>query len=169
MVRTFGTWEEAALYASFMRSEGYFAALLDECVAPLYGPAAIGGIRVLVSDEPVTDDPENPDDELHECEVPPPTPPDGKLVQIIRLVTVSLVAFGLIAMVFSMSQSARHIPGGLVSMLLLSLAYPALVSLIFLSLIPGLGTLTSCVRNCRDEGASGWLFWFVMFLLFFQI
>lgn len=169
MVRTFGTWEEAAIYSSYMRSEGYFAALLDECVAPLYGPAAIGGIRVLLSDEPVTTTAVGQDEELSGCETPPPASPDGELVQIIRLATISLVAFGLIALAISLMQTAHLIPGGFLGILVLSLSYPALMCLMFLSLIPALGNLTKCVRDCREEGASGWLFWFVMFLLFFQI
>jgi hypothetical protein len=169
MVRTFGTWEEAALYASFMRSEGYFAALLDECVAPLYGPAAVGGIRVLLSDEPVTNDVDGLHEDLHEDESPPPSPPDGELVQFIRIATVSLVASGLIVVAFSILQSAQHVQGGLVGLVLLHLAYPVLLSLLFLSLIPLIGPVTRSVRDSKEEGTAGWLFWFVMFLLFLRI
>lgn len=169
MVRMFGTWEEAALFASYMRSEGYFASLLDECVAPLYGPAAVGGIRVLLSDSPVTDDTENPDKELHETESPPPAPPDGELIQIIRLATVSLAAFGLIVMGFYISLSVLHIPGGLVSILLLSLAFPALLGILFLSMIPAISPLTRSLRSSMEEGTAGWFFWLALFLLLFGV
>jgi hypothetical protein len=46
----FDTWERAAIFAGRMRDEGRRATLLDEGVAFLWGPVAVGGVRVMVSD-----------------------------------------------------------------------------------------------------------------------
>lgn len=60
MVR-FDTWERAAIFAGRMRDEGRRATLLDEGVAFLWGPAAVGGVRVMVSDLVLDDEEEWPE------------------------------------------------------------------------------------------------------------
>ena len=56
MIHRFATYEDAGIYAGAMRAEGYHAAILDEHMGFIYGPLAIGGFRVIVSDDPVEDD-----------------------------------------------------------------------------------------------------------------
>jgi hypothetical protein len=169
MVHTFGTWEEAALYSSFMRSEGYFTAVFDECSASLYGPPAVGGIRVFVSDEPLAEVADDMTYTITEHEIHPSSLNGEGVMDAIRLATISLVAFGLLVLAYILMQSAHYVPGGLLGILLSLLAYPALLGFLFLSLVPGLGPLTRCVRESRENGCTGWLFWFVMLLLFSKI
>jgi hypothetical protein len=57
----FDTWERAAIFAGRMRDEGRRATLLDEGVAFLWGPAAVGGVRVMVSDLVLDDEEEWPE------------------------------------------------------------------------------------------------------------
>ncbi len=48
MILRFATYEEAGIYAAWMRSEGHYAAVLDENMGFIWGPLAIGGFRVVV-------------------------------------------------------------------------------------------------------------------------
>jgi hypothetical protein len=60
MVR-FDSWERAAIFAGRMRDEGRRATMMDEGVAFLWGPAAVGGVRVMVSDLVLDEDEEWPE------------------------------------------------------------------------------------------------------------
>lgn len=80
----FDTWERAAIFAGRMRDEGRRATLLDEGVAFLWGPVAVGGVRVMVSDLVLDDEEEWPEEEWPEVEGV-----DSEAVWVLR----SLVAF----------------------------------------------------------------------------
>ena len=95
MIVRFATYEEAGIYAGWMRSEGHYAGILDENMGFFWGPLAIGGFRVCVTEAPVENDeplPENP-------------PLLDKILDGIRLVVVALASFGLIAPLAIASRS----------------------------------------------------------------
>ena len=56
MILRFHNFEAAALAVAKLRDDGYFARICDESVAALWGPGAVGGLRVIVSDEPIEDE-----------------------------------------------------------------------------------------------------------------
>jgi len=62
MVHRFGTHEEAALFVSMKRSEGYFAGIVGDQASTMLGPLAAGGVRVLVSEEAFEPSMDKPDD-----------------------------------------------------------------------------------------------------------
>jgi len=86
MIHRFATYEEAGIYAGAMRSDGYYAAILDENMGFIYGPIAVGGFRVIVSDEPVEDE---------EPLAPTPAPMDPAF-DAIRLMVVAFVSLGIL-------------------------------------------------------------------------
>ncbi len=51
MILHFPTYEDAALFAAEQAEDGVDAVVLDGCVSSLWGPAAVGGVRVLVLGE----------------------------------------------------------------------------------------------------------------------
>jgi hypothetical protein len=52
---------DAAIFAGSMRQEGHYAEIIDEACGLIYGPLAVGGVRVIVSEEALgDDDPEPP-------------------------------------------------------------------------------------------------------------
>lgn len=87
MILRFASYEEAGIYAGWMRSEGHFSAILDENMGFMWGPLAIGGFRVLVTDEPVT----------HEEPLPAAAPAIETLLNAIRVAVVAFTLLGLIA------------------------------------------------------------------------
>ena len=80
MIVRFATYEEAGIYAGWMRSEGHYAGILDENMGFFWGPLAIGGFRVCVTDAPV------------ENEEPLPANPqrEHNLLDELRLVVASI-------------------------------------------------------------------------------
>lgn len=50
MVHTFSTIEQAYIFAAQKRDEGFYAEVLDESTSALWGPAAVNGVRVIVSE-----------------------------------------------------------------------------------------------------------------------
>ena len=99
MIRRFATYEEAGIYAGWMRSEGHFSAILDEHMGFIYGPLAISGFRVLVTDEPVDTD-----------EPPPPNAPLlDNILDAMRVVAVAFTLLGLISLlIFAIQFPGRH-------------------------------------------------------------
>jgi hypothetical protein len=94
VTHAFATHEEASIFAAAKRAEGHYAEMLDEAVAYIYGPLAVGGIRVIVSEETLAegDDP-----------IPPPpwvNPTDGELAMTVRMMAVGFAVIGLGAAVF---------------------------------------------------------------------
>ncbi|MCC5790026.1 MAG: hypothetical protein JJT75_10340 [Opitutales bacterium] len=55
MLVWFQTPEEAAIYAGYMRSKGFFAECLDMPGAYVFGPMGFGGVRVMVSEHQVNE------------------------------------------------------------------------------------------------------------------
>ena len=61
MVVWFQSSEEAAIYAGFMRSQGHFAQMENVSGTNLFGPMGFGGIRVFVSESPLSEKADPPD------------------------------------------------------------------------------------------------------------
>jgi hypothetical protein len=68
-----------------MQSEGHYAVVLDDVVGFFYGPLFVNGFRVLVSDEPVEEEP-----------LPAEPPQENDLLDAIRVVVSAFAAFGLL-------------------------------------------------------------------------
>lgn len=69
MIVRFDTWERASVFAAKMQSEGRHAVILDGGVSFLWGPLAVGGVRVAVSDIVLDEDGEWPAMETMESEL----------------------------------------------------------------------------------------------------
>jgi len=50
MIR-FNTYDEASLFVSQKRADGYFAEVIHQNAGHIWGPAAVNGVPVLVSDD----------------------------------------------------------------------------------------------------------------------
>ncbi len=165
MIHTFGTREEAAIFAATMRSEGYFAEILDEGMGAIYGPLAIGGIRVLVSEQPIATEPddalqESTDRPLHE-----PASGDGEFRQTVRFFTVGLVAFGLIALALFILAGTRNSPESIVRLLTPVLKYLLVLGLAFAVLGPLMGGFTRWLRGESTSAATGCLRWLLLVVI----
>jgi len=68
MIARFDTWEKASVFAVEMQEEGRHAVILDEGTCFLWGPPAIGGVRVMISDIVLDEDGEWPEVETTENE-----------------------------------------------------------------------------------------------------
>ncbi|RYD65862.1 MAG: hypothetical protein EOP83_06425 [Verrucomicrobiaceae bacterium] len=68
MIVRFDPWEEASIFTVEMQEEGRHAVILDEGVCFLWGPPAVGGVRVMVSDIVLDEDGEWPEVETVENE-----------------------------------------------------------------------------------------------------
>lgn len=55
MIYRYQNYETAALAVAKLRAEGYYATISNDSVASLWGPGAVGGVRVVASDEPIED------------------------------------------------------------------------------------------------------------------
>ena len=162
MIHTFSTREEAAIFASAMRSDGYFAEILDEEMGSIYGPLAIGGVRVLVSDETIEDTDESTVADNRAMPPVPATPDAGPFLQALRLVTVSLVAFGLIALAIFLLKSVYHgeqIPPEKVVQFL---KYPLILGLAFAAMGPLMDGFTRWLRGERTSMITGCMRWLVI-------
>jgi hypothetical protein len=90
MIHRFATFETAALFATLKRDQGYFAEILHENVGFLWGPLAMSGFGVIVSDL-AADDGEV---------VPEPAPPEPSAFDELRgalmLATLAIPAVSLV-------------------------------------------------------------------------
>ena len=163
MVHTFATREEAAIFASAMRSDGYFADILDEGMGSIYGPLSIGGIRVIVSDERI----ESAANEAESNELSPPTakPEGGEFLTILRMVVVAVIVLGLSVVAIMLLSAFSEDPGGLARWLIEALKYPLIVGLAFAIMGPLMGGFTRWLRGERNSRVTGWLRWVVVILL----
>jgi hypothetical protein len=89
LIYRFHNHTDAAMWACRMRDEGHRAYLLDETTSWLWGPLAVGGIRVAVY-------PQDPDAEHIPDESPPP-PPCHQLPDGCTIFTLAILAFGLLS------------------------------------------------------------------------
>lgn len=92
MIFRFPTHESAAIAVGKLRSEGYFAEVCDDYVAHLWGPVATGGVRVIVSEEPL---------EIEESAPLPSSPQIEALFAIARatILCLMLIAAGVLALI----------------------------------------------------------------------
>ncbi|HSP43440.1 MAG TPA: hypothetical protein VLO11_11260 [Luteolibacter sp.] len=161
MVHTFATREEAAIFASAMRAEGYYADILDEGMGSIYGPLAIGGIRVIVSEESA----ENDGDDSYTVPSPPAESDDGELLTTLRLFVVGLVACGLVVLVIALLAAFANQPGGLLWELIRLLKYPLVIGLAFAAMGPSMIGFTRWLRDERTYAGSGWLRWLLLVVI----
>jgi len=140
MIHCFATYEEAGIYAGAMRSDGYYAAILDENMGFIYGPIAIGGFRVIVSDEPVED---------QEPPAPAPSPVDDML-DAIRLMVAAVAGLGILILtllfLFELLKQPDLLPGFLLVVLFLIAIPCAAICL----LIPLWEPMTRALRDERS-------------------
>ncbi|MCW1883876.1 hypothetical protein OKA04_04000 [Luteolibacter flavescens] len=68
MIARFDTWERASFFALEMQAEGRHAVILDQAMGLMWGPLAVGGVRVAVSDIVLNDDGEWPEIEAGNSE-----------------------------------------------------------------------------------------------------
>lgn len=131
----FNTYEEASIYAGVMQADGHFAEILDECTGFMYGPLAIGGFRVIATEEPAV-----------EAEGPPAAGPlESSILDFLRLLVSAFVAFGLTLGIGQLAQEG----GGLLLVALLALVA---VSAGWLGLCLLMGPLMiPFTRALRDE------------------
>ena len=168
MVHTFATHEDAAIFASAKRAEGYHAEILDGCVGMIYGPLAIGGLRVMVSEEAL---PNGDDTEEQEITVPPPpwvNADDGEFLTTVRMIVVGIAALGLlvvaIALFYLLLQMIRlmsqePVVGALA--LFRMIQFPLGIALAFVLLAPWMHGFTRWLRGeelSEGEELLRWLF-----------
>ena len=151
MIHTFSTREEAAIFASSMRSDGYFAEILDEGMGSIYGPLAIGGIRVLVSDEPL----EDAVDGAAGPQEPASKADDGEFLKTLRMLVVGLVGFGLAVVVVMLLSVTSENPLGLARILYHFLKIPVLIGVAFVIMGPLMGNFTRWLRG-EPVGEGMW-------------
>jgi len=150
MVHTFATREEAAIFATAMRSDGYFAEILDDGMGSIYGPLAIGGIRVVVSDEPME---ESADEAGH-----PGQTEDGEFLRTLRLFVVGIAGLGLCVVAFMLLWLVLQLirlfsadPAAGVLAFFHLLKFPLGIALIFVIAAP---MMTGFTRWLRGEQLS---------------
>lgn len=98
MIVRFDTWERAIVFASKTQAEGRHSVVLDSGVCFLWGPIAMGGVRVAVSEIVIEEDGEWPEIEAKESELAP----------VVRLLVAALALGGpLVGLVFAMAERAR--------------------------------------------------------------
>jgi len=134
MLHRFGTYEEAALFVSMKRSEGWYAEILHEHAAAFWGPLAMTGVAVWVSEEAADEDEEVPDLKLEG----PTLPWVLSLLGGMLILGVPVVALGLF--LFTLARHAMHYPreaGGVVIAVMLFIGF-AILALVLLGLCAGI-------------------------------
>ena len=105
--------EAAALAVAKLRDDGHFARICDESVSSLWGPGAVGGVRVLASDAPIEEE--------------AGSIPDSKgiedIMQIGRMIVAGLWTFSAIAAGLVILRAAVMAPLGFaIALLVIGLA-----------------------------------------------
>lgn len=155
MISRFYNFEEASIYAARMRSEGRYAEILDGTMSSMWGPLAVGGVRVIVSDAPVEDD----------------TPPAegektawGELFDAIRMAVVFFAAAGLVTGVVIFMRSGE--PIAWFSKIVVFLPFAS--ALVALALVPFFIRLTAVLRDAGSP-VGRFLRWFVAALVILNL
>lgn len=142
VIHKFFNQDQASLFLSRMRSEGHRAYLLDQGTGWLWGPIAVGGIRVAVYE--LTE-------EEQEIDVPPaPKPMRNIFPEWISMAALAFVATGVVAGMifvfqevgsadFSVTKSLKFIP--------LYVIAPTAFALLMMPVILG------CMRALRSPGS----------------
>ena len=166
VIHTFATREEAAVFATAMRAEGYMAEILDEGMASIYGPLAIGGVRVVVSDGQVEQE-ADADSEVTAQRGQPPAEEykDGELLKTLRLLVLGLVGIGLLILGITALSVLSNDPAGLARMLWQMLKVPLVIALAFAIMGPWMIHVTRWLRGERVSRGGGILRWLLLALL----
>ncbi len=129
-IHKFYNQDEACLFLSRMRAEGHRAYLLDQGTGWLWGPIAVGGIRVAVYE--LTE-------EEQEIEVPPATKPLRNIfpewVGMLALAFVATAIAALVILVLRAAESGDFPVAGIVTFILLYLVSPAALALLLMPAI----------------------------------
>ena len=96
MLHRFGTYEEAALFVSLKRDQGYYAQILHEHVSVLWGPLATGGVAAWVSECAAEDG-----DEVADMQIRVPSLPK-ELSLVASQVVLAVIALCLVPVVLAM-------------------------------------------------------------------
>jgi len=137
---------DAAMLACRMRADGHRAYLLDEASSWLWGPLAVGGIRVAVYPRNEEEEANNGENDQNEGEMPPEDPPPSMKIVLpdgFAIVTIALVAFGLLSQVVA-------VLAGLVAFAI----YIGLLVLAGLLLLPVALAMVRGIRTRREKGIS---------------
>jgi hypothetical protein len=93
----FPNYESACLAVTKLRDEGHFAEVCDVACSSIYGAAAIGGVRVIASDEPIPEDLEETSQEIESEPDPDVEPePPSVLEDIGNMVRGVVFALGML-------------------------------------------------------------------------
>lgn len=129
-IHTFYNQDQASLFLSRMRADGHRAYLLDQGTGWLWGPIAVGGIRVAVYE--LTE-------EEQEIEVPPaPKPLRNIFPEWVGMFALAFVATAMAAVVVLVLRAAEsgELPlVGIVKFILLYLIAPAAFALLLMPVI----------------------------------
>lgn len=125
MIHRFATFETAALFATLKRDQGYFAEVLHEHVGFLWGPLAMSGFSVLVSEFAADDGEEVP--------APEPSPPSAfdELSAALVCATLAIPAVSLLWIVVAILRDLIHYPQEMLIVAVVSLL-PVAIVIVFL-------------------------------------
>ena len=185
MITRFHSFEDAAIHAGVMRSQGHAAVVIDEVIGLLYGPLFSNGFRVWASDEPVTDGEDAGDgpDVAGEAVTPESQGAMRLLFDAVRLIAGALMTTGGLAIGIALVVGLIHIAlelkelmfavfsgnaaGALVSLLLWLVAFLGFAGFATCG-GPLMVRMTAALRN--EASAFGWtaralvVAWVVTFL-----
>lgn len=146
MILRFPNHEQASLCVAELRSEGHFAEICNDISASLWGPAAVGGVRVIATDEPVAED----------CEPPSEPHAAGGIKVLMRVVVLVLwfTAAGWIGLNLLMAALGEPL-GFIVVLLLLAAAVCAIagMSLLWHRMLSG-SMIRSAEKSVSDTSSS---------------
>lgn len=147
IIHKFFDQDQASLFLSRMRAEGHRAYLLDQGTGWLWGPIAVGGIRVAVYEL---------SEEEQEIDVPPaPKPTRNIFPEWFSMAALAFVATGLVAgMIFVFQEAAvgRFPVAEPLMFILLYIIAPAAFTLLLMPVI------LSCMNALRTPESPLGLF-----------
>lgn len=124
MILRFPNYEAAALAATRLRDEGYFAEICDEVTPFFHGPMAMLGVRLVVSEEAV-------EGAYEEISIPAA---EGELANFMRVGIFSLWGFFFIAAAVGLLHMFALNPIGLIIAIISTIALAAFYAvLLFLA------------------------------------
>lgn len=156
MMVCFDTWEGAGIFMGRMRAEGRHAEILDEGMCFLWGPLAIGGVRVAVSDIVLDEDGEWPEIETT----------DSELAHVLRQMFIAFACSGPVLLLAILAiERARDAersstdPAGVLAAVLLLAGFAGAIAIMG-SMMPA---FTRFLRD--DDSLASRLFRFIIALL----
>ncbi|MDX1680855.1 MAG: hypothetical protein R3242_09010 [Akkermansiaceae bacterium] len=155
MLHRFATYEEAALFVSKKRSEGFYAEILHDNASSFWGSLAVNGVGVLVSEEKVEDEREVPDLEPDLFRLP------KELSKLLGGATLGAVSGYFLWLIMQGALPALVVL--IVLMALLGLLFIFLVAVITVMLLPWRRALRD-TSSPHHELAMNVLFWIAILM-----